>query len=133
MLNKKRVDKNLRHYIRHHIGKGYSKHALKKVLVEHGYDESYVNGLMKKHYESEFMKKYSLIGSLTFIILLISLNFIYQNKEGATAYVTKDTDEKVCCIQDCMEKSKNECNGDFESKKCSEVQECNPDYFEKQV
>ena len=133
MLNKKRINKKLRNYIKSYSRKGYSKHSITEVLVEHGYDESYVDGLIKKHHEVEFVKKYSLIGSLTFIFLLISLNFIYQNKEGATAYVAKDTDEKVCCIQECLEKSKNECNGDFENKKCSEVEECSARQFEKQI
>lgn len=76
MLSKKAIDKRLKGYIREHLGKGYSKKAVSRVLAEHGYDESYVEGLIKKHAELKFVKKYAVLVSLLFVILMFSLNFV---------------------------------------------------------
>ncbi|MBI2652354.1 hypothetical protein HYX00_02705, partial [Candidatus Woesearchaeota archaeon] len=127
MLSKNKIDKKLRKYIKGHLSKGYSKHAVKHVLVKHGYDESYVNGLLKKHSELEFVKKYAIIVSLIFIILIFPLNLIPTNQsQKITGYATKiSSGNEGCCTSICQQTFKNECYGKFvESRKCDELEDC---------
>ena len=69
MLSKNNIDKKLKKYMKEHLSKGYSKHAVKKVLVNHGYDEFYVDGLLKRHSESQIVKKYAIFVFFLFLIL----------------------------------------------------------------
>ena len=81
MLSKNQIDKKLKLYIKEHSKQGYSKHALKKVLINHGYNEAYIDNLLRKNSESEFVRKYAVIISLLFIISIFSLNFIPLKKQ----------------------------------------------------
>lgn len=76
MLSKSKIDRKLKKYIRGHLSKGYSKHAVKKVLVEHGYNEPYVDGLLRKHAELQFVKKYAVVVLSLFVISIFSFNLI---------------------------------------------------------
>lgn len=87
MLNKKRLDKKLKEYIKEHLGKGYARHAIRKVLAEHGYNEAYISGLLKKHSELQFVKKYAVAVSLLFVIAFFSFNMISgMNQQKITGY-----------------------------------------------
>lgn len=81
MLDKNKIDKKLKLYIKEHLSKGYSKHAVRKVLVDYGYDENYVGGLLKKHLELEFIKNYSIFISFLFIISVFSFYSILDENQ----------------------------------------------------
>ena len=86
-LNKRSIDKKLRKYIKEHLSKGYSKDNIKKVLANHGYNEPYINGLLRKHAEVQFVKKYAFAVSLLFIIFVFFVNLISRNQdEKVTGY-----------------------------------------------
>ncbi|MBI3027108.1 hypothetical protein HYY70_03265 [Candidatus Woesearchaeota archaeon] len=129
MLSKRKIDKKLKKYVKDHLSKGHSNSAVKKVLVEHGYDENYVEGLFKKHYELQFIKKYAIIVSMLFIISFFSFNFIMmgsQNQE-ITAYAPLKTESLAegCCLSVCQQIPKQDCYGEFvEKKECNEIDEC---------
>jgi len=129
MLSKNKIDKKLKKYIKEHLGKGYSKHAVRKVLVNHGYDESYVDGLFKKHSQIQFAKVSCALISLLFIISFFSFNFlIFKNQsQQITGYVTIISNENEgCCTSICHQTSNAECYGKFVGgKKCNELEECN--------
>ncbi len=129
MLSKSKIDKKLKKYIKEHLSKGYTKQAVKHVLVNHGYNEPYVDGLLKKHSEIQFVKKYAMIVSLLVIFSAFSLNFVLttnpQQKISGYATVLSTSDEG-CCISICQQTSRNECYGNFaETKKCSALEDCN--------
>jgi len=129
MLSKKRIDKKLRKYVSEHLSKGYSKHAVKKVLVEHGYDENYVEWLLKKHSELQLVKKYAIIVSLLFIASFFSFNlinfkFIRDGSQQITGYAIIDKSEG-CCLSICQQTAKQDCYGKFvDKKRCNELDEC---------
>lgn len=128
MLSKNNIDKKLKKYMKEHLSKGYSKHAVKKVLVNHGYDEFYVDGLLKRHSESQIVKKYAVFVSLLFLISFFSFNFIsIKQPQQITGYATTISNENEgCCTSVCQQTSKNECYGKFiGNKKCNELDECN--------
>ena len=131
MLSKNRIDKTLKKYIKEHSSRGYSRHAIKKVLVEHGYSEPYVNGLLRKHAETKFIRRYSVAASLLFIISIFAFNLLsFQNQnqnQGITGYAAKISSiSEGCCTSICQQTSENECYGKFiKEKKCSELEDCN--------
>ena len=129
MLSKNKIDKRLKKYVKEHLGKGYSRHAVKKVLVNHGYDEFYVDRLLRTHYQLKFVKASSIIASLLFIFSFFSFSFISikNQRQQITGYATTISSENEgCCISICQQTSKNECYGKFiERKKCNEIEECN--------
>ncbi len=127
MLNKKKIDRKLRTYIRHNLSKGHSRHAVKKVLVSHGYDESYVDGMMRKHQETQFVKKYALAVSAVAILSLFLFNFfpLEGQQQNIVGLATTQGESQGCCIPVCQETSINECYGKLaENKQCSELNEC---------
>lgn len=133
MLGKNKIDKNLKKYIEEHSSKGYSKHAIKKVLVEHGYHEPYIDGLLRKHSEIQFVKRYAAAASLLFIISIFAFKIIpfnivniqYQNQK-ITGYASISSINEGCCTSVCQQTSENECYGKFaKGKKCSELEDCN--------
>jgi len=128
MLNKKKIDKGLRNYIKEHLRKGYSKHAVKHVLLNHGYDESYVNSLLRQHSKIKLVKVYSILGSLFFLILIMffRFNLIQTNKIQITGYAASiDSKDLGCCTSICQQSLKNECYGKFiEHKECKELDDC---------
>ena len=96
MLSKNKIDKNLKIYIREHLSKGYSRHAVRKVLSDHGYNEHYINELLKKHAEQQFMRKYAIMASLLFLISFIlfnSVNFMQKNSQKITGYAIETGNE----------------------------------------
>ena len=129
MLSKNNIDKKLKKYMKEHLSKGYSKHAVKKVLVNHGYDEFYVDGLLKRHSESQIVKKYAIFVFFLFLISFFSFNFISikNQQQQITGYVTTiSSSNDGCCTSICQQTSKYECYGKFiEGKKCNELEECN--------
>ncbi len=129
MLNKNKIDKNLKKYIREHLSKGYSRHAVRKVLVDHGYNEHYVNELFRKHSEQQFIKKYAAAAVLLFLISFFSFNlFQPQNQsQRITGHATSISGGTGgCCTSVCQQTSKDECYGKFvDTKKCSELEDCN--------
>ncbi|MEK6827785.1 MAG: hypothetical protein AABX78_00385 [Nanoarchaeota archaeon] len=128
MLSKNNIDKKLNKYMKEHLSKGYSKHAVKKVLVNHGYDEFYVDGLLKRHSESQIVKKYAVFVSLLFLISFFSFNFIsIKQPQQIIGYVTTiSSSNDGCCTSICQQTSKDECYGKFiVGKKCNELEECN--------
>jgi len=132
MLTKKRIDNKLKGYIKEHASKGYSKAALKKVLVAHGYDETYVDGLIKKYSQMQFVKTYAVMASLLFIISIFLFNFMPAKKQQQiTAFATGNNKAEGCCISTCRQELKSSCSGTFIEKKCSEVEECKVKYFYK--
>ena len=129
MLGKNKIDKKLEAYIKEHSSKGYSKHAIKKVLLDHGYDETYVEKLFKKHSELQFVKKYAIIASLLFVMSIFSFNLIPQKNQmqKLTAYVIsqEESSSEGCCASTCQQTKKQECYGKFaEKKNCRELDEC---------
>ncbi len=128
MLNKKTVHKKLMNYVKENSSKGYSGHAIKKTLIEHGYDEIYVDGLLRKHTELKFMKGYVVAVFLLFVISVFAFNFfpIKSMQQKITGFaVSTGATEEGCCTSVCRQTSKNECYGSFtENKKCSEIKEC---------
>ena len=82
MLSKNKIDKKLRNYIKEHLGKGYTKHAVKHVLVNHGYDELYIDSLLRRQSELEFVKKYAFIVSLLFVLSIFSLNILPKETQN---------------------------------------------------
>ncbi len=126
MLDKKKIDKRLKNYIKEHLSKGYSKNAVKKVLVDYGYDENYVDRLFKKHYQIQFAKVSSALLSLLFIISIFVSNIIPIKKEQQiTGYVVSSGNEG-CCISICQQTSKQECYARFAAgAKCTDLEECN--------
>ncbi|MBI2541452.1 hypothetical protein HYV80_01970 [Candidatus Woesearchaeota archaeon] len=126
MLNKKRIDKKLRSYIGEHAAKGYSKHAIRHVLISHGYDEGYVDGLLKKHSELRLVKAYSIFVSLLFMLSIFAFNLIpAKTKEQQITGFAASNDEG-CCTSICRQTSKAECYGGLVAgKKCNELEECN--------
>ncbi|MBI2649687.1 hypothetical protein HYX04_00055 [Candidatus Woesearchaeota archaeon] len=127
MPSKNKIDQRLKEYIKEHLSKGYSKKAVKHVLVNHGYDENYVDKLTGKYSELQFIKKYSIIVSLLFTILFFSFNLIELRETQITGYATTiSTSNEGCCTPICQQTSKNECYGNFISdEKCSGIEECN--------
>ena len=129
MLSKKRIDKKLKKYIKEHLSKGYSKGAIRKVLINHGYDENYIDRLLKRHSELQFVKIYTIFVSLLFIISIFSLNLILpkNQQQRITGFAIKiSSGDEGCCTAICQQTIKNECYGKFaQNKKCNELQECN--------
>ena len=127
MLSKNSIDKKLKGYIRKHLSKGYSGKSVRKVLVEHGYDEGYVDGLLRKHNEVQFVKKYSAVVSLLFLISIFAFNILpLNNKQEVTGFATViSSSNEGCCLPVCQQTAKGECYGRFiENKKCDELEEC---------
>ena len=125
MLSEKKVDKKLKGYIKEHLSKGYSKHSVKKVLANHGYDENYIGELIRKHSELQFVKAYSIFVSLLFAISILAFNFMPSNQQKITGYATASGNEG-CCTSICQQTSKSECYGKFAAGgKCNELNECN--------
>lgn len=127
MLSKNKIDKKLKKYIKEHLSKGYSKNAVKHVLVNHGYNENYVDGLIRKHRELQFVKTYSIFVSLLFVISIFAFNLIKINQpQQITGLATTTSGDDGCCTSVCQQTSKNECYGKFaEGRKCNELEECN--------
>ncbi|MBI2660607.1 hypothetical protein HYX07_05585 [Candidatus Woesearchaeota archaeon] len=125
MLSKKRIDKRLRNYVKEHLSKGYSRHAVKHILVRHGYDENYVDGLIRKHSELQIVKGYSVFISLLFLISIFAFNLISEKQAQVTGYAVSSGTEG-CCASICQQTSKNECYGKFAAgAKCPDLEECN--------
>lgn len=126
MLSKKKIDKRLKNYIKEHLGKGYSKHAIRHVLINHGYDENYVDGLFKRHSELQFVKAYSVFVSLLFVLSIFAFNLMpIKQSQQITGYAVSGGTEG-CCTSICQQTSKNECYGKFiAGGKCQEIEECN--------
>lgn len=127
MLSKKKIDKKLRSYIKEHAAKGYSKHAITHVLISHGYDEKYVNELLKRYSELKFVKAYSIFVSLLFMISIFAFNLVpIKTKEQQITGFAASTNDEGCCTSICRQTSKSECYGKFiAGKKCNELEECN--------
>lgn len=128
MLSGNKIDKILKKYVKEHLSKGYSRHAVKHVLVNHGYDENYVNKILREHAELEFVKKYAILASLLFVISFSSFNLIFKisHQQQMTGYAAASGSGEGCCTPICQQTPKNECYGKFtESKKCNELDECN--------
>lgn len=128
MLSKNKIDEKIDEYIKHHLSKGYSRQAVKKILLDYGYDEHYVDSLLRKQVEVQFVKKYAVITSLLFLISFSVFNLIptksIQQISGF-ATVLSSSDEG-CCLSVCKQTSKNECYGKFiGNKKCDELEDCN--------
>lgn len=126
MLSKNKIDERLKSYIREHSRQGYSKKAIKKVLVDHGYDENYVNSLLRKHSQIKLAKVSCILVSLLFIVSFFVLNGveIKNQEQQITGYAT--TSSEGCCTSICQQTSKNECYGKFiGNSKCSELDDCN--------
>ncbi len=128
MLDKNKTDKRLKKYIKEHLSKGYTKRAVKQVLSEHGYNERYIDGLLKKHSELQFVRLYSIFAPLLFAILFFAYSLLHINNQPQqiTGYaVSIGTGNEGCCISVCHQTARNECYGKFiDGKKCSELDEC---------
>ena len=123
MLSKKKIDKRLRNYIKEHLSKGYSGHAVRHVLVRHGYDEDYVDGLIRRRSELQFIKIYSVFISLIFLVSVFAINLIPTKSQEITGYAVSSSIEG-CCTSICQQTSKNECYGKFVAGgKCNDLEE----------
>ena len=129
MLNKNRLNKKLKRYIKDHLNGGYTRKAVKKVLINYGYNEPYIDGLLKKNSELQFVKKYAILVSLLFIVSFFSFNYFKIGKEPQkiTGYVTTISNkDEGCCTSMCQQTAQGECYGKFENnKKCGELDDCN--------
>ena len=135
MLTKKRIDNKLKEYIKKHSRQGYSEAALKKVLIKHGYDEHYVDTLLKKRSEIQFIKAYAVLLSFLFVISIFLFELAPAKKQQQiTAFVTGSYKVEGCCISTCQQTLKNQCDGKvIENKKCDEIEDCKVKYFQKEV
>ena len=128
MLSKNKIDKKLEEYVKRNRHSGYSRKAVKKVLVDHGYDEQYVESLLKKHTEKQFVKRYAIAASILFLISIFAFNPfpIGKQKQELTGYATViSASDEGCCMSVCQQTGKDECYGDFAvNKKCDELEEC---------
>src|SRR3989344_4634274 len=127
MLSKNKIDKRLKKYVKEHLGKGYSKHSVKKVLVNYGYDEFYIDRLLSEHSEQKFVKLYTIFVSLLFIISIFSFNLISINNQAQqiTGHATISRNDQGCCAAICQQTSKEECYSAFvENRKCNELEDC---------
>ncbi len=119
----------MKNYIREHLSKGYSRKAVKRVLMDYGYEGSYIDSLLRKHNELRFVKIYSVFASILLIISIFSYNLILftnQNNKISSFATLLETGNEGCCISICMQTSRDDCYGRFvENKKCNEVEECN--------
>lgn len=128
MLNKNKIDRKLKEYVREHLRKGYSKHAVKHVLVSNGYNERYVNELLSKHSEIQFVKRYAILISLLFVISIFSFGISpsKESQQKITGYAAVTGSSEGCCTSLCRQTSKDECYGRFaENKDCNELEDCN--------
>ena len=126
MLSKNKIEKKLKGYVKGHLGKGYSKHAVKEVLVKHGYDESYIDKLLKRHSKLQFAKKSAIIALLLFTMSIFLFNLLPINKPQEITGAAISNIDEGCCTAICQQTSKNECYDKFVgNKKCSELEECN--------
>src|SRR3989338_1420688 len=128
MLSKNKIDGKLKEYIRGHLRKGYSKYAVRHVLVNHEYNEHYVNELLKKHSEIQFVKRYAVIVSLLFVISIFSFGIApsKESQQEITGYAAIAGSNEGCCTSVCRQTSKDECYGKFaENKNCNELEDCN--------
>lgn len=127
MLSKNKIDKKLKSYIRNHLSKGYSPKAVQKVLIEHGYDEGYIENLLKRHAEVQFVKKYAVAVSLLFLISISIFHLIPFQNQKLTGFATViSASDEGCCLSMCQQTAKRECYGSFaENKQCDELEECN--------
>jgi len=127
MLRKNKVERNLKSYIRGHLKSGYSRHAVRKVLISHGYDEPYVDKLLRKHSELQFVRKYAIFVSLLFVVsfaLFNSFSPIQISSQEITGYAVSGTNGG-CCTSICQQTSKEECYGAFmPGQKCKELEAC---------
>ena len=126
MLSKNKIDKKLNAYVREHLSKGYPKKAVKKVLVDHGYDETYVDNVIRRYSELQFVKGYAIVVSLLFLISFASFNLLKVDKQQVTGFATViSASDEGCCLSVCQQTAKDECYGNFiENKKCEELEEC---------
>ncbi len=123
MLRKNNIDKKLKTYVKEHLGRGYSKKAVKHVLVNYGYEESYVDGLLKKHSELKFVKIYSAFALVLLVIFSFSL-VQTSTQQKMTGYAVSSSNEG-CCTSICQQTSSSECYGKFVvNKKCTELEDC---------
>src|SRR3989344_4533344 len=115
MLSKNNIDKKLKEYIKEHLSKGYSKRAVRKVLADHGYNEHYIDGLIKKYSELQFIKKYAVAALLLFLISFFSFNLFSfisatgQNQKITGYATTISGSNEGCCTPVCLQTAKNEC------------------------
>lgn len=124
MLSRKKTDKRLGSYIKEHLRGGYSRHAIKKVLVDHGYDEGYVRGLIRRHYQQNFAKIYSISALLLLLFSFFALNPAQSGQpQQITGYAAGG---EGCCTSICRQTSSAECHGNFiAGQKCPSLEECN--------
>ncbi|MBS3105326.1 hypothetical protein J4234_03665 [Candidatus Woesearchaeota archaeon] len=126
MLKKNKIDKRLNKYVKEHLSRGYSKHAVKHVLVKHGYDECYVGYLLRRHQQLQYAKVSSILLSLLFIFLMFAFNLIPESQQQATGYAITETSNEGCCTSVCQQTSRDDCYGNFaDGQKCNELQACN--------
>ena len=129
MLSENKIDKKVKEYINEHLSKGYSKQAVKEVLINHGYDALYVNNSLRRHSELQFLKKSAIIASLLLIISIFAFNIIplKNQPQKITAYAAAQSNKgEGCCTSICQQASKNECYGKFaQGKNCIELEDCN--------
>lgn len=114
MLEKKKIDRKIKKYIRGCLGKGYTKPAVKKSLVSHGYSESYVEGLLRKHSELQFVKAYTLIVALLSITSILLFN-IAQTNQGPeiTGYAAAGNSTEQFCASICSPSPATDRHGAF--------------------
>ncbi|MBI2657945.1 hypothetical protein HYX08_04600 [Candidatus Woesearchaeota archaeon] len=128
MLSKKKIDKKLKDYIREHLGRGYSGQSVKKALVSHGYDENYVDSLLRKHSELQLVKAYSVFISLLFIVSFFAFDLftIKSPPQEITGYAVGSSSNEGCCTSVCQQTSKSACYGKFvPGAKCPDLEQCN--------
>lgn len=128
MLSKNKVEKRLKKYVKEHLGKGYTKHAVKKVLAAHGYDEFYIDRLLNEHSEQRFVRLYTIFVPLLLIISVFSFNLISMNgqpQQITGQAVTISRSDEGCCTAICQQTSKEECYSKFvENAKCNGLEDC---------
>ena len=100
MLSRSKIDKNLKKYIKKHLSQGYSRHAVKTALVNHGYSESYVGGLLRKHFELQFVKKHAIVVLILFTVSIFSFNLV--SSPQVTGYAAINNEESSAWILAAM-------------------------------
>lgn len=82
MINKKKLDIKLRKYISHRLSRGHKRENIKSDLANYGYDEIYIESVIKKNLEAAFVKKYAIAAVLLFFVSAVYMNFMPSGEFG---------------------------------------------------
>ena len=92
MTKEKRINelnKSIRGYVKKQFDKGYSKNAIKKVMVMSGYHEEFIDFMFKKHTALQSIKRHAAIVSVLLLASIFYFSFLLVPNKNATGFVVK--------------------------------------------